>query len=285
MTDIIFRYLVRGAAAFIVLTLLAVCPAHAQLLPPPPSVPPSPFAPLQKLFGFLEQDRPGITDPYAPAIAPPVFRAETRFRFLFLLTSGSVTRTDTGEKHEFVSELGYPQDAMMTESMFRAQLSRISLRLHYDSYLRTLSGNSSRLDWPELRLGLDFDLIDREDFRFGGNFDFLPLAPQFSVSNNVFGAVAFATDRPITLGVHAAYNPVSLGTLSTSCEARWRISVVKDAGFNEVEVAAGIKMPMTMFGTMGVRGGLRYTTLSLTEGPFSVDMTWNAPFFDVLYLY
>lgn len=248
-------------------------------------MPTSPFAPLQRLFGFLEQDRPGITDPYAPAIAPPVFRAETRFRFLFLLTSGSLKRTDTDQKHEFVSELGYPQNAMMIESMFRAQLSRISLRVHYDSYLRTLSGNASRLDWPELRLGLDFDIIDREGFRFGGDFDFYPLAPQFSVSNNVFGVVAFGTDRPITLGVHAAYNPVCLGTISASCEARWRTSVVKDAGLNEVEVAAGIKFPMTMMGTMGVRGGWRYTTVSLTEGPFSVDMTWNAPFFDVLYIY
>lgn len=228
---------------------------------------------------------PGIMNPCTPYIAPPILRGEVRFRPIFIGLEGTVQDTETGVSRDFLKELGYVNQGILFETMVRAQIGRVSLRAHYDSYIRTFRGSDSRLDWPEFRLGGELDLWYTEPIRFGFDMDFYATRPSFKLDDPVLGRIFIESPRPATVGAHIALNPVSIGRLSVSMEGRARRCIRTGTRINEYEIAAGLKTPETVLGTVALRGGFRYSDIGLEYDIHRVDAKWSGFFGELVYQY
>ena len=224
-------------------------------------------------------------NPCTPYVAPPILRGEVRFRPIFIGLEGKVEDSTTGFSRDFLKELGYVNQGILFEYMARAQIGRVSLRAHYDSYIRTFRGHNSRLDWPEFHLGGDLDLMYTEPIRLGLDMDFYVARPEFRLEDPVLGAINIAAPRPATVGGHIVLNPVSIGRLSVSMEVRARRSIRTGTRINEYEIAAGLKTPETVLGTVALRGGFRYSDIGLEHENIHVDVQWKGGFGELVYYY
>ena len=243
------------------------------------------FSPGPPANRALEADLPGITDRGSPFLFPPVFRGEVRVRPLFIGMGGEVENRETGARLDVRSDLGYEDRGTIVEGMVRAQFSRVSLRVHKDMYLRTLEGTVSRLDWPEVRLGMDLDLADSYRLRFGLNMDWYMDSPRFSLGSSQIGNFAVDWPRPVTVGIHARFNTPNFGAMSGSFESRFRTSLLTEVRMHEVDLAAGLTTPQTVIGTVGLRAGWRYTSMEYSIPRWQMDLRWSSVFLELIHNY
>jgi hypothetical protein len=128
---------------------------------------------------FLEGGMPGLTNPAYPFLNPPVMRAELKVKPLFIFTTGKVENSATGQKADWRGGLGLRDRQLVMETMVRWQISRLSFRFQYDWYIQDFSEGVGRLEWPEYRLGVDYDILDGRSFRLGFNLDAYPDSLRF----------------------------------------------------------------------------------------------------------
>jgi len=249
--------------------LLLIClnaPVQAQncgLLPDPVALL---FSRVPFLSRAIDQDQPGIADPAAPMVSPYCFSGEARIRPIWqTLLSGEYRDPTSGLTVDLKQDAGFVQRGIILETMGRFQFSRFSGRIHYEANINAVRGSHGYFNWPDVRYGADVDLLSNKGFRAGINFDMNRPDPNFSFSlpNGTSGFVT--STYPITMGVHAAYNPTGYTGLSSSFEARVRWPIGTGARVTEAEITGGIKSPATIIGTSAVRGGWRYTEISFGD--------------------
>lgn len=272
--------------ASLLFVLLAAANAHPQMAAPAQD----PFADLISKLPFLrnalEERQPGLTDPASPLVQTPLFRLEAKFRVLWVtMTDGALTLPAHNLSVGFRSDLGIPDNVGMTEAMARGQIGRASLRIHYDGYTRGFQGTHGYFQWPEFRVGGDFDLVERYGLRAGVNADACTENPTLSYSLPAGPVELRRWPKPLTVGIHAAWNPFGWGGLSSSLEVRYRWPAKSDTRVNELELAAGVKAPQTILGTTGIRGGWRYTVMELSQPDFQSKVKLSAPFAEVFWYF
>jgi hypothetical protein len=216
---------------------------------------------------------------WLPFTFVPAFGGELRARgMLVSLEQGKFVNNNTGISLNFVNDLGFEKQGFLVETMARTQLKRFGLRAHYDAYSKDLIGKKGQLQWPEWRFGGDLDLMDYAGIRFGFNVDMLWKQPTFSYSLPTGVNELIVWPRPITVGVHAAYNPSDCESISPSVEIRYRYPAVTGSLVKELEIAVGAKTPRSSRGTSGLRGGWRHTSMEFDVGERQLNVTWSAFF-------
>lgn len=256
-----------------------------------PGLPGGLLPPMQQLWGapfrVAEEDMPGLTNPGNPFVFLPVFQGELRARLLGVFLSGTVKNLQTGQTVDIGDGFEIVRSMMTVETMARAQIGRLSLRIHYDHDISGFKGSGARLDWPLWQFGFDLDLVNTPCLRLGLNMDWFPWYPTMTLISTPLGSIKMTPDQQaVTAGVHAVYSPRTMWGMAPTAETKGYISLTPRAARNEVEVAAGLKGPATMLGSMAVRGGCRFTWFKITDPlGFEVNGTWSAFFGDVVYYY
>jgi hypothetical protein len=234
---------------------------------------------------FLNSGMPGVGNPSSPAVAPPTFRGEARIRPIFLRMNGVLQDASTGASFDLRTDLGLNHQAIVVESMARTQFGRLGFRFHTDTYFRRFDGTQARLDWPAYRVGLDYDIIERSMFKVGLNADVNTESPSLEISHPSVPVSTMAFARPATWGAHVVVNPVDIGGLTASLEARGRRSLRTGTRLDEVDLSLGFKTPATMLGAMGLRGGWRYTEIAADSNNLTFSSKWSGFFADLVFLY
>jgi hypothetical protein len=234
---------------------------------------------------FLNAGVPGVANASSPMVFPPTFRGEARFRPMFLSMEGDLRDVSTGASVDLNTDIGLNKHVFVVESMVRTQFSRLAFRFHTDTYVRGFDGGSSRFSWPVYRIGLDYDLIERSKFKVGLNADVATEAPRLETTNAILPAGAITFLRPATWGAHVVINPLDIGGLTASMEARGRRSLRTGTRLDEVDVSLGFKTPATMLGAMGLRGGWRYTAIEADSDNLAFTSKWSGFFADIVFLY
>lgn len=260
-------------------------PAEAQAMPGLAG----PLSVIGSLLGGMrrgvEGDMPGLANPRSPLVFPPVFRGELRARPLYVKLSGTLTSIATGESLSLDRDITMIRDVAMFETMARCQLGRLSFRIHNDNYISGFRGDNIRVDWPNWRFGVDYDIVNKPGLRLGLNADWSPFHPSISFSDLRLGTYDLRTDQPVSAGVHAVYNGQSLWGISPSLESRYRVGLVERSKVNEVEVAAGLRGPDTVVGCLALRGGWRGTWFNLSDNAYKAEFSWSAIFGELVYYY
>jgi hypothetical protein len=261
-------------------------PANAQVLVPEGPVT-GILRPQSPLGRALEQDMPGIANPASPYVWPPSFGAEIRVRPILIYSAqGTVSDPSGSFSLDLFQDLGFVERIFLVEGMARLQLSRFSLRGTYTAFVRNYSGSQGNLDWPEFRFGADLDLVQRKGLRVGVNIDGAPWAnPKFSFTRPGIGSESIEGGRPVTAGVHIAWNPPGWGGLAPSLEARARWPLRDATKVTEYEVAGGIKSPATVLGTSALRGGWRHTHMDFSGHGREIEATWSGFFAEYMFLF
>ncbi len=268
--------------------------AHA-FTPTLSSGPPSTYDRSGSAFGrILENEMPGIVNKWSPLVFPPIFKAETKIRPVISKLSGKFTDTSTGVSLDFRDALGHFH-VNNWEVMIRAQISRVSLRLNRDFFFSDefTSPHGAAFEWPRLRVGAGFDLILTRCTRFGVDTDYYPKKPSFASPTGPLEpvSVTFDSPRPVSIGVHLAYNSPDCGTVGWSFDGRVRhsflpvFSVGSETRFTELELAIGLKSPELVTGTVSVRSGWRYRDIVMISDPFEAHIRWSALFGELVYFY
>jgi hypothetical protein len=236
---------------------------------------------------YLQGSLPGLADPTSGYFFLPPLQAELRIRCLYQFMSGELERISTGERVELADELGLVHTTVIVQPMGRIQIGRLSLRLYGDMYTREIkSPGGSTIYWPTIWFGSDFDVIERETWSAGLTFDITPMFPSFTIGPNPLGELAFHSVRPTTVGLFFRYNPPDLGGITPSIEARIRRSTRTGTRLNEGDISVGLKTPETVLGTVALRAGWRYTTITAhDEGDFAIYPNFSAYFFDLVHYY
>jgi hypothetical protein len=216
----------------------------------------------------------------------PSFRGELRAAVMLVsLEQGKFSNSSSGVSLDFIKDLGFEKQGVLIESTARTQLKRFALRAHYDIYQKNLTGKNGNLQWPEWRVGGDFDIMDSEGLRFGVSMDALLKEPTFSYSLPTGVSDFIVWPRPITVGAYAGYNPSDCESLSPSVEIRYRHPAVSGSLVQELEIAAGLKTPRGAKGTSALRAGWRYTSLEYDVAARRIDVTWSAFFVEYACFY
>lgn len=233
----------------------------------------------------VDKDQPGIANPAAPMVGPFCFSAEASIRPMWLtLTSAQYRDPILGLSLDLARDLGFVERGWILAAMGRFQFGRFSGRIQYEANLNAIKGANGYLDWPDMQYGADIDLIQNKGLRAGIDFDMYRFGPNFSFGLPDGRSGLVRADIPVTMGVHAAYNPYGYTGLSSSVEARVRWPIGAGARITEAEIAAGIKAPTTIIGTSAVRGGWRYLELSFgdTHGR-EVDVKTSSVFVEFVF--
>jgi len=235
----------------------------------------------------VQEDVPGLTNPLIPFVFSPVLKGELRGRPIFTVaTSGEFKMPSAGISIKLAKDLGFEEDVVIVDLMARAQIARLSIRTIYDTWLSTFRSDLGHLSWPPFSAGMDIDLVNTSSVRLGANLDVYSQQPAFSIVLPVLGTTSIKWQRPATAGIHLAYNPVGMGGLAPSLEARARWPIIKDSRVTEYEIAGGATTPLTILGTTALRAGWRYTTIELRrKAEFELDLTWSGLFGELVYLY
>lgn len=276
-----FRFLFKCVCVAVLSAAQGWAPCFSQTVPPPSSW----FPPIGNI---IENNVPGLANPLSPFVFPPYFQGEAKARPAFSwVTEKTFRAPHLGISLDLDKDLGYDNDFIVIELMVRAQAANLSLRAHYDAYASFLSTDrNSHLDWPPFRVGADWDFLNRNSLRFGANVDVTWDQPKFGVQLPLVGTQYIKWNRPITAGIHAAFNPPGRGGLSFSFDTRARWPVIDKTRVTEFEIAGGVRTPETVLGSTAVRAGWRYTIIDLrTNDPFEMDLTWSGVFGELVYFY
>lgn len=275
----------RFMSALLVL-LAAALPARAQFYFGSPDQGPGFLSSLPLIGSALEQDMPGVANPWSPFVWPPRIDGEVRFRAIGLtMTQGKFWDRAVDFYADLNKDLGIVDQVVTVETMARVQLSRLSLRVHYEAYVRGFVGQWGELDWPPFRLGADVDFFSRNGLRLGADVDGSVNHPVFTYSHPQHAPERISFGRPLTAGVYLAYNPFGTGGLSPSLETRARWPVRQYSRVTEYEIAAGLKTPQTVLGRGALRGGWRYTEIECRERQKELSAKWSGVFAEYVFLY
>jgi hypothetical protein len=225
-----------------------------------------PVASAQAFFGF--------GDPESPLIWPPSFRGEVYGRPIWMtLQSGKQTVPALGKSWDLKGQFGLQKTNVYVDSMARVQFNRVSFRIHYE--VRDYSGAkavvtspneeaAARFTYTGIRLGGDFDLFQRTISRIGVNLDYDLYSPIFTEGIVTVGGKKLVGDAALTLGFHAAYNPIwSWYGASPLFEVRMRWPVL-GSEVTDLELVGGVVAPTTMLGTLSLKVGYRRTDVAMT---------------------
>lgn len=260
--------------------------AHSQMFSEPQGQFPVIMPPFNPVESTMAVDTKGMTDSSSPFIFPPIFRAEARGGPLYWNIWGSVEDPTTGTDLDFQDDLGMIKYGFLFNFALRLQVGRASARGHWDIYFRNFRGADSDLKLPTFRFGVDYDLISRPNFRLGLNLDVHEPRPQIKLNDpRVGGRYDINGGRPFTGGFHAEINPSNLGNMSASLFASYRMSLRTSSKLDELEVAAGLRTPETMLGTLGLRGGWRFSRYNFQGSGLEIKSTMSGYFLEMVYFY
>jgi hypothetical protein len=232
----------------------------------------------------IETDFPGAATPAYPFLHMPRFEGEVRITPLFYnLEDAKFLSPQDGLALDLKKDLGFVDQATLVEFTGRLQFNRLSVRASYDSYLRTLRGNNGNFTWPDLRVGMDLDLIQRPNTKLGIDMDACWQRPTFSVASPIFGDILVVGPRPVTFGIHGWYNPECIPIISPILELRYRWPIRTGTKIYEFEAAAGFKLPRTVLGDSGLRAGWRRTAITFDSAGHSVDITLSGIFVEYVF--
>lgn len=223
----------------------------------------------------VAQDLSGL-EGYSPVISLPWLRGEMKGRVTWVQPiSGNQNIPDLGINWDLKDNFDLSTGHWLVDYMLRVQLSRLSGRFAYE--IRDFTGTApfqnvpgqpsggARFTYTGIRLGADFDIVQRNRSRFGIDMDFDLYSPNFTESIQTSGGKSITGPAAITLGIHGVYNPVfCFWGVSTILEgrARWPIS---DTKVTDWELSAGLVSPETMLGTMALKGGYRHTRVQFKD--------------------
>ncbi|MBI5249028.1 MAG: hypothetical protein HY912_05990 [Desulfomonile tiedjei] len=233
----------------------------------------------------IEADYPGATIPGYPFLHTPRLGAELRVTPIFYnLVNAKFLAPDFGLDLDFKRDLGFVDQAILVQLWGRVQLNRVSVRAYYDGYLRTWRG-AGYFFWPDTGVGVDLDLIERRNIKFGIDMDMSWQRPTLSISSPLHGNFFIEGPRPVTFGVHGWYNPQGIPVISPVFEMRYRWPIRSGTKFYEFEVAGGLKLPRTVLGDSAVRAGWRNTQIEFDFGGLKADVTLSGIFGEYVFYY
>ncbi len=263
---------------------------------------------------FLDYGIPGAFDAALPVLFPPRFGGELRFRpVLTDLIKGTLEKNGRTVDLETDDGISLSSKGAYFQTMARLQFSRLSLRVHWDVPIRDIPARSpdparglsgGYVNWLHWRFGADFDIVDSYGVRAGINLDVNPEKPALHYSLRWDPSSANQTKKvdgywPVTVGVHAQYNPFTSWIVSPSLEFRYRAPWPFRSGMSpraqlthvtEWEYAIGIKLPKTVLGSTGIRYGYQDTKMSFggtgeTGGNTPVSLWWSGQFLELVWFY
>jgi hypothetical protein len=243
---------------------------------------------IPAISGIVESDFPGATIPSYPFLHTPRFGGEFRVTPIFYtLVNAKFLSPENALALKFKNDLGYEDQASLIELSGRLQFNRLSVRGHYDAYLRTLRGGGAGgyFWWPDFRFGFDFDLLQRPNIKFGIDMDMCWERPSFALASPVYGNFSVVGPRPVTFGVHGWYNPECFTTISPVLEVRYRWPIRTGTKIYELEIAAGLKLPRTVLGESALRAGWRRSQIEFSGEGNTVDVTLSGAFAEYVFYY
>lgn len=271
------------------LMVLIVCAspinAQSQLFSSPEGRFPVIMPPYDAVDSTMSADTKGMTDPSSPFIFPPIFRAEARGGPMYWNIWGNISDPTSGYEIDFQDDLGMFEYGLLFNLALRLQVGRASARGHWDIYLRNKEGGANELELPAFRYGLDYDLISKPNLRIGLNVDVHEPRPKMTFFDPVLGDLRLVANRPFTGGFHAEINPMNLGNMAASLFASYRMPLRRSSKLDELEVAAGLRTPETMLGTVGLRGGWRFSRYNFSGAGLEVKSTISGYFLEMVYFY
>lgn len=226
----------------------------------------SPLATAQAFYG--------LTDPWSPVVWPPYFRGELQVKPTWMtLQRGQQTIPSFGISWSLRDQFDLGQTNLFIDTMARFQLSRLSFRVAYE--VREYDATSpvvGRPDVPEaearfsysgIRIGADFDILQRNITRVGVNVDYDLYNPIFHEAVRTIGGKQITGEAATTVGIYAVYNPIiSWYGVSPIFEGKVRWPVM-GSQVTDLELAAGLATPTTVLGTMALKFGYRRTDLAM----------------------
>ncbi len=231
----------------------------------------------------IETDFPGAATPWYPFLHMPRLGGEVRVTPLFYdVVEAKFSSPRDGLALDLTKDLGFPSRTALVEFTGRLQFNRLSARMQYDAFLRKFRGEGF-FTWPDLRFGVDFDLIQRPNVKFGVDLDIYPQRPSLSVASPAFGDFLVEGRRFVTAGIHGWYNPECIPVISPIVELRYRWPIIHRTKLYEFEVAAGLKLPRTVLGDSGLRAGWRHTAIAIDSSDRAVDITLSGVFFEYVF--
>lgn len=233
----------------------------------------------------IESDFPGATIPGYPFLHTPRLGAELRVTPIFYnVVEAKFLAPDDGLALDLTKNLGFVDQATLIQFWGRIQLNRLSVRAYYDAYLRTFRG-AGYFSWPDAGFGVDLDLIQRRNIKFGVDMDMSWQRPTLSVASPVFGDFFLEGPRPVTFGVHGWYNPEGIPVISPVVELRYRWPIRSGTKIYEFEVAAGFKLPRTVLGDSALRAGWRRSQTEFDFDGRKADVTLSGVFGEYVFYY
>lgn len=244
----------------------------------------------------VAQDFPGLANPFSPLFSFPPLQAEAKGSLIWmrLLKGKEVAGNRTFDFRDF---WGMDSGALFLDSMVRLQIGPFSARLHQS--MRYFKGDHgftpdlvsfgvAAFDYTGLRIGGDFDVLRWNRSRIGIDMDYDLYHPELSVTSflpgvNVVtgrqhqGAIQLTGPTALTLGFHVVYNPsYNLYGFSPVAEGRARWSIL-GSDVTDWEIAAGLKSPETVIGTMALQTGYRQTAVSFKDWGFVPQASIGSP--------
>ena len=242
------------------------------------------------------QDVPGLANPHSPFIFPPLFRAEVSASPIWVtMSSGKVSGADVPDSWDLKDVFNFDNSGTFIDFMVRLQAGRFSVRGHYEG--RDFSGEkhfqddpdaplaTARFSYPGVRIGGDMDLAHWQLSRIGVNIDYDVLSPTFTEASETAEGFKMTGSAPLTLGVHGTYNPTrSYCGISPMLQfrARWPVS---GAELTEVMLAAGLRAPETLLGSVAWKSGYRHTLIDFGADGRTFDITLDGWFSELAYYY
>jgi hypothetical protein len=247
------------------------------------------------LSAAAAEDMPGLADPRSPLISLPLFRAEGQVSLVWMtISSGQVTNDRTSRSDGLREDLGLDSGQFFVDCMARLQAGRFSGRVVYEprnfvGEKRTLADPAivaqSRFEYEGVRLGLDVDIAQWHLSRVGINGDMDLFSPEFIDTIRHPVGLRMLGKRGGTLGFHIVYNPVNcFYGLSPLVEvrARWPITGTE---ITDLALAAGIRIPETVFGSLAWKSGYRHTRIEYSAEHHTLNTLMDGWFTELAYYY
>jgi len=230
------------------------------------------LAPIATAHSFY-----GLADPLSPLVWPPAFRGELQGKATYMtLQKGTQSIPALGISWSLKEDFGLNQTNFFVDSMARFQLNRLSFRIAYEVRDYNVTGPvlgrpdlreaEARFSYSGIRLGGDFDVVQRNLTRAGVSVDYDLYNPTFNEGVRTIGGKKFVGEAAGTVGIYAVYNPlVTYYGVSPIFEGRVRWPVL-GSSVTDLELAAGVTTPTTVLGTMALKFGYRRTDVSMKGG-------------------
>lgn len=219
--------------------------------------------------GFL----PSLLDPRSPLVCIPSLQGEVRITPMWMrVLYGKQTIPAFGISWDLRRDFFMVNPELFLDTMARVQAGRFGLRGHYE--IRDFTGETSspvglitrnEFDFSGLRIGLDYDIYQQWNTRFGVNVDYSAYVPIFTESSQTPGGKKLLANLPVTLGLHGSYNPLrTFFGASFICDAEIRWPIL-GAQVTDWRISAGLKGTTTVLGSWAIKGGYRETTVNFND--------------------